>query len=106
MVQHRLRSEYTVETGLEPLAYEVIRWVIGDPVVLKDVYWGSNARLIEDDFGHPVVLIMTPWPEFRAIDIGQLAKILHGRVVIDPYGMLDRRAAIAAGIEYHRLGVS
>jgi len=61
VVQHRLRSEYGVETGLEPLAYEVIRWLDGDMASLKAIYWGSNARLIEDDFGHPVVLIMTPW---------------------------------------------
>ena len=56
--------------------------------------------------GADVALIMTPWPEFRSIDVGQLAKVLRGNVVIDPYGMLDRRAAIAAGLEYHKLGVS
>jgi peptide chain release factor 3 len=61
VVQHRLRSEYSVESLIEPLAYEVIRWVDGDPEVLKNVYWGSNARMIEDDFGNPAVLIMTAW---------------------------------------------
>jgi UDPglucose 6-dehydrogenase len=55
--------------------------------------------------GADVVLIMTPWPEFRGIDVTQLAKALRGNVVIDPYGMLDRRAAIAAGLEYYRIGV-
>jgi len=52
------------------------------------------------------VLLMTPWPEFRAIEPEPLAENLRGRVVIDPYGMLDRRAARAAGLKYHRLGVS
>jgi len=61
VVQHRLRSEYGVETGLEPLAFEVIRWLGGDIEAIRAVYWGSNARLVEDDFGNPVVLIMTPW---------------------------------------------
>jgi UDPglucose 6-dehydrogenase len=81
-----------------------------DPVVTPRAEWHPDLVAGSDALaacaGADVVLIMTPWPEFRAIDIGQLAKILHGRVVIDPYGMLDRRAAIAAGIEYHRLGVS
>ncbi|AIE85410.1 peptide chain release factor 3 [Fimbriimonas ginsengisoli] len=61
VVQHRLRSEYGVESGLEPLGFEVIRWVEGDPVELRSVYWGSNARLVEDDFGNAVVLIMSAW---------------------------------------------
>lgn len=61
VVQHRLRAEYGVETGLEPLAYEVVRWLDGDLATIKAVYWGSNAKLIEDDFGHPVALIMSPW---------------------------------------------
>ncbi len=61
VVQHRLRMEYSVETALEPLAFEVIRWLDADPVVLRDIYWGTNARLVEDDFGHPVALIMTEW---------------------------------------------
>jgi len=61
VVQHRLRSEYGVETGLEPLGFEVIRWVEGDMESLRTIYWGSNARLVEDDFNNPVVLVMTPW---------------------------------------------
>ncbi|KZD20666.1 nucleotide sugar dehydrogenase [Tardiphaga robiniae] len=81
-----------------------------DPVVAPRAQWHpaltASADPIAACAGADVVLIMTPWPEFRTIDIGSLAKSLRGKVVIDPYGMLDRRAALAAGLEYHKLGVS
>ena len=81
-----------------------------DPVVVPRVEWhpalAACANVLAACAGADVVLIMTPWPEFRTIDIAQLASALRGKIVIDPYGMLDRRTAIAAGLEYHKLGVS
>jgi UDPglucose 6-dehydrogenase len=81
-----------------------------DPVVAPRAEWHPALTAAADPLaacaGADVVLIMTPWPEFRAIDVDQLASALRGKVVIDPYGMLDRRAVIAAGLEYHKLGVS
>ena len=81
-----------------------------DPVVVPRVEWHpaltACANPLAASAGADVVLIMTPWPEFRTIDIAQLASALRGKIVIDPYGMLDRRTAIAAGLEYHKLGVS
>ena len=81
-----------------------------DPVVAPREEWHPVLTASLDPMaacaGADVVLIMTPWPEFRGIDVTQLAKALRGNVVIDPYGMLDRRAAIAAGLEYYRIGVS
>jgi UDPglucose 6-dehydrogenase len=81
-----------------------------DPVVVPRPEWHPAMVVASDALaacaGADAVLIMTPWPEFRAIELEQLAKALQGRVVIDPYGMLDRRAAIAARLDYHRLGVS
>ena len=61
VVQHRLRLEYGVETVFEPQPYELIRWVDGDPKVIKEVYLGSNARLIEDQFGNLAMLFGTQW---------------------------------------------
>jgi UDPglucose 6-dehydrogenase len=81
-----------------------------DPVVAPREGWHPALTASLDPMaacaGADVVLVMTPWPEFRGIDVTQLAKALRGNVVIDPYGMLDRRAAIAAGLEYYRIGVS
>jgi len=81
-----------------------------DPVVAPREEWHPVLTASLDPMaacgGADVVLVMTPWPEFRGIDVTQLAKALRGNVVIDPYGMLDRRSAIAAGLEYYRIGVS
>lgn len=91
--------------ALRPFAVQAF-----DPVVAPRVEWHpaitAAANPLAASAGADVVLIMTPWPEFRSIDVGSLATALRGKVVIDPYGMLDRRAAIAAGLEYHKLGVS
>jgi peptide chain release factor 3 len=61
VVQYRLQSEYGVETSLEGLPYEIIRWLEADPATIASVYWGTNARLIQDNLGHPVLLVGSEW---------------------------------------------
>jgi UDPglucose 6-dehydrogenase len=51
------------------------------------------------------VAIMTPWPEFRSLSCDALARAMRGRLVLDPYGMLDMAEALRAGLEYRKLGV-
>ena len=81
-----------------------------DPVVAPRADWHPDLTACPDPFaacdGADVVVVMTPWPEFRTMSVNHIAESLRGKVVIDPYGMFDRRAAIAAGLDYHRLGVS
>lgn len=54
--------------------------------------------------GADALMILTPWPEYRAIDPAALAASLRGRTVLDPYGVLDRSRAESAGLEVHVLG--
>jgi UDPglucose 6-dehydrogenase len=81
-----------------------------DPVVVPRREWHPAMVVAPNALaacaGADAVLIMTPWPEFRAIDLERLRAALRGPVVIDPYGMLDRLATMACGLKYHRLGVS
>ncbi|KJC54782.1 GDP-mannose dehydrogenase [Bradyrhizobium sp. LTSP849] len=58
------------------------------------------------DAAHDVdaLAIMTPWPEFREIAPADLARIMRGRLVLDPYRVLDASAAHAAGLDYRTLG--
>ena len=53
-----------------------------------------------------VLLIMTPWPEFAAVDPAAIRAAMRGRTVIDPYGVLAAPACAAAGLDHFRLGVS
>jgi len=48
--------------------------------------------------------IMTPWPEFRELAPSDLARIMRGRLILDPYRVLDAAAARAAGLDYRTLG--
>jgi UDPglucose 6-dehydrogenase len=52
------------------------------------------------------LVVMTAWPEFRSLSITDLAKAMRGRLVLDPYRVLDGAAARAAGLDYRTLGVS
>ncbi len=58
VVQFRLATEYGVKADLEPLAYESILWIQGDPADIEEAYFGSGNRQLEDAFGNPVVLTM------------------------------------------------
>ena len=55
--------------------------------------------------GAEALVIATPWPAYRDLRIADLARVMRGRVLIDPYRLLDGRAAAAAGFEYHALGM-
>jgi UDPglucose 6-dehydrogenase len=55
--------------------------------------------------GVDAVVLATPWPQYRDLAIADLARLMAGRVLIDPYRLLDGRAAAAAGFEYHTLGM-
>jgi UDPglucose 6-dehydrogenase len=54
--------------------------------------------------GVDALAIMTPWPAFRELKPADLARVMAGRTVLDPYRMLDGRAVVAAGLDYLTLG--
>jgi UDPglucose 6-dehydrogenase len=64
---------------------------------------GVKAALDVAD-GVDALVVMTPWPAFRQLAPAELAKRMRGRIVIDPYHVIDARAAVAAGLRHHALG--
>jgi len=50
------------------------------------------------------VAVMTPWPQFRSLDLQAVAKAMRGRAVIDPYRALEAGAVVGAGLDYFTLG--
>ncbi len=79
-----------------------------DPVVQASVVNRAGitgaASALDALSGAGALLILTPWPEFRAIAPADMAAAMTGRTVLDPYAVLDRKAAAAAGLEVHTLG--
>jgi UDPglucose 6-dehydrogenase len=54
--------------------------------------------------GADALMILTPWPEYRRIAPAEVAAAMRGRIVLDPYKVLDGKAAEAAGLRIHTLG--
>ncbi len=79
-----------------------------DPAVTADTAFHPGLEAASDPLDccpqADVLLIMTPWPEFRRLDPAAIAGRMRGRVVIDPYGMLDAEACRRAGLMHHVLG--
>lgn len=87
--------------------YEVIAF---DPIAkLPDELAGPSVRLADEALGVAdncdVVVIMTPWDEFSSIEPAQLAERMRGKLLIDPFAVIDGQRARAAGLDYYTLGV-
>jgi len=79
-----------------------------DPVVPASAARHSKAAAAADALdaarGADALMILTPWPEYRQVDPARLAAAMRGHIVLDPYAVLDAKAAVAAGLEVHTLG--
>ncbi len=80
---------------------------VHDPVVpASTVPWARSADMpLAAAKGADALVIATPWPEYRAIKPAALARLMTGRIILDPYRILDGKACVRAGFEYHTLGM-
>lgn len=81
--------------------------VVYDPIVdAAIVAPGSTVAesAMEAVAGADAVVLITPWPEFAGLDPFAVADVMRGRVMIDPYALIDRDDAAAAGFVYATLG--
>lgn len=92
---------------IEALSPEV-RIAVHDPVVELS---GDLAERVSqtDDLedacaGADVLVVMTPWPDYRTLDAAMLKSALNGRLIIDPYRVFDPATLDAAGLEHLTLG--
>lgn len=81
---------------------------VHDPVV--EASQVSHPKLrgcadpIEAAEGADALMILTPWPQYRTIAPARIAKAMRGRVILDPYAVLNAIEAVAAGLQIHTLG--
>jgi UDPglucose 6-dehydrogenase len=83
--------------------------VVYDPVVSPrdaEVPFAAASSAMEAVQDADVVCIMTPWNEFKRIAPSQLAARMRGRWLIDPLRVIDRSAALSAGLRHVTLGVA
>ena len=74
---------------------------VHDPVVPASVApWTTGAAdPLAAAEGADVLMIVTPWPQYRELKPGDLARAMKGRAVLDPYRVLDGDACAAAGLD-------
>jgi len=72
----------------------VVPWAVGaaDPM---EAVTGADA-----------LVIATPWPHYGGLKPAALQRAMAGRLILDPYRVLDGRACAAAGFTYYALGVA
>jgi UDPglucose 6-dehydrogenase len=95
-VATRLAASGATVTVYDPAATEPARRIAPDLT-----YAGSTIDAAAD--AH-VVLHLTEWPEFRALDPAQLGEVVASPHVVDARNCLDREAWEAAGWTYVGLG--
>jgi UDPglucose 6-dehydrogenase len=66
----------------------------------------QSASALDACVGADVLAIMTPWKDFAGIAPHHLADRMRGRVVIDPFAILDHHKFAEHGFTCHRLGAA
>ena len=61
VVVHRMKSEYGADTVLERLQFSQVRWLAGDPLVVRAMRSYPGARKVEDAYGRAAVLFEGEW---------------------------------------------
>ena len=81
---------------------------VTDPIVPGTVvdralvtYFDKHEQALS---GADALLILTPWPQYRNFDPIKIKAQLNGKLVLDPYAVLDERACVSAGLDYLTLG--
>jgi len=89
---------------LEQLADRRVR--VHDPVVSAEVvpFAESCPTPLDACRGADVLVIATPWPEYRDLRLEDLAAAMHGRTILDPYGLLADQDPATDGFTCLRLG--
>jgi UDPglucose 6-dehydrogenase len=102
---HSIRGSPSILT-ISKLAGTRLR--LHDPVVPGSVTDHANAVRASDPLealaGADALMILTPWPLYREIAPADIAKAMTGRIVLDPYRVLDAERAAVAGLDMFTLG--
>ena len=51
-----------------------------------------------------ILVIATPWEEFYRLDLKVIKLKMSGKIIIDPYKVLDQILAIKLGFKYYFIG--
>ncbi len=90
VVQHRLENEYGVATRLEPMGYQVARWVSGGWSELETIGRIFNCKTVQDAWSRPVLLFKNDWnlgqlnEDHPGLELSAVAPVVSG---VDPISL-------------------
>jgi UDPglucose 6-dehydrogenase len=91
-----LQAKGASVSAYDPVAREQAEAALTGVDFAEDAYAAAS--------GADAVVIVTEWDEFRALDLGELAKAMRGKVLVDLRNVYDRHEAERAGLNYFGVG--
>ena len=85
-------------TAYDPEGMEVAALMMPDVIMTQDAYAAAD--------GSDVVVIVTEWDAFRALDLGRLADNVRQKKLVDLRNIYHRNEVERAGFEYYSVGSS
>jgi UDPglucose 6-dehydrogenase len=82
----------------DPIAMDEAR------AMIRGVEFKDSAEAVVE--GADAVVLVTEWPEFAGLDLGEVARAMRGTVLIDGRNLFDPAAARDAGLVYEGVGRS
>jgi UDPglucose 6-dehydrogenase len=92
----RLAAEGAELVGYDPTVHSPVAGVTDGVRITGTAYHAAQ--------GAEAIVLLTEWPEFRALDWPRMADRLGGRSVIDTRNHLDRLVLRRAGLSYQGIG--
>jgi UDPglucose 6-dehydrogenase len=89
------------ERGATVRAYDPQGRQQAEPL-LPGVIWCDGAQ--EAARGADVLVILTEWNEFRALDLDAVKAVMTGKTIVDLRNVLDSGAALELGLSYQGIG--
>jgi UDPglucose 6-dehydrogenase len=70
--------------------------------LIRGVEFASSAQ--DAIAGADAVVLVTEWPEFKALDLGAAAASMRGSLLVDGRNFIDPDTARSAGLVYEAIG--
>lgn len=79
-----------------------------DPQVELGVHKFKNLTQVKTPIdackGADILMVLTPWKEFSTQDLQKAKAEMAGKIIVDPYNILDEATCKKLGFTYYRLG--
>jgi UDPglucose 6-dehydrogenase len=54
--------------------------------------------------GSDILVIATPWDEFKSLDLRKIKSLMKGNIILDPYRVFDEELSLRLGFIYYSIG--